>query len=52
MLITVENTICHLSTMATFFVQTDTNTPISTSLQWLLTSVHEGGHFGKEGTKG
>ena len=29
MLITVENTICHVSTMASFFVQTDTNTPIS-----------------------
>lgn len=29
MLITVENIICHVSTMASFFVQTDTNTPIS-----------------------
>ena len=48
MLITVENTICHVSTMASFFVQTDTNTPISTSLQLLsLMSVQEGGHRGK-----
>ena len=48
MLITVENTICHVSAMASFFVQTDTNTPISTSLQLLsLTSVQEGGHHGK-----
>ena len=47
MLIPVENTICHVSTMASFSVQTDTNTPISTSLQLLLTSVQEGGHRGK-----
>jgi len=47
MLITVENSICHLPTRATFFVQIDTNTPISTSLQWLVTSVPKGGHFGK-----
>ena len=47
MLIPVENTICHVSTMASFFVQTDTNTPISTSLQLLLTSVQEGDHRGK-----
>ena len=48
MLITVENTICHVSAMASFFVQTDTNIPISTSLQLLsLMSVQEGGHHGK-----
>lgn len=47
MLIRVENTICDVSITASFFVQTDTNTPISTSLQLLLTSVQEGGHRGK-----